>query len=333
MEQNDFLLYEKFFEGYVGRFDSNDEIVQKNIVLKRDHTYRVVEHIESIGMYLNLSEEDLYIAKTIALFHDIGRFYQFSYYRTFNDRMSENHADLSVKVLKKEGILDRISTQDKALILNAIAYHNRYKLPFDLSKRDLILSQLIRDADKIDILKVLTDHYENIEIDDNPALELFLPDDEMYNPLIVKDLLNHKNSNHEKIQTKYDQKLAVLSWIFDINFKISLQMIKERHYIDKILKVLPDNEEMDRVRITIDRYIDKQIPRQADLIDVYKIKDTLENSNIPCTVGQAENLWPDLSADKILNAETIAAIQEVEERNPDNHPGFESVDDMLKKLL
>lgn len=36
----------------------------------------------------------------IGLFHDVGRFYQFTVYRTFNDALSENHAKLGLKVIK-----------------------------------------------------------------------------------------------------------------------------------------------------------------------------------------------------------------------------------------
>jgi hypothetical protein len=168
-------------------------------------------------MHLNLNAGELLVAKTIALFHDIGRFYQFSHYKTFSDFASENHAKLSIKILEEEKILDTIPEQEKKLILKAISYHNVYKLPVKESKACLMFSQLIRDADKIDIFKVLTDYYVNIEKSDNPALEHHLPDDGTYNPLIVEDILNYRNSNQELIHTKYDQRLLTFlnQYIYD----------------------------------------------------------------------------------------------------------------------
>jgi len=249
------LSYETFFESYVERFNSQDAVIQKNIDLKIDHTYRVLSHITAIGEHLNFDAQELLIAKTIALFHDIGRFYQFSHYKTFNDFASENHAKLSIKILEEENILATIPTQDKALILKAIGYHNVYKLPIKESKTSLMFSQLIRDADKLDIFKVLTDYYVDIEKSNNPALEHHLPDDGTYNPLIIEDLLNYRNSHQKLISTKYDQRLLTLTWIFDINYNISLQMIKEKQYIEKTMKVLPNNKDMLQVEAALNQYI------------------------------------------------------------------------------
>jgi hypothetical protein len=254
LQSSNFLIYETFFKTYVKRFDSPDEVIQKNIELKRDHTYRVLDHITTIGVHLNLNDQEMLIAKTIALFHDIGRFYQFSHYKTFKDSESENHAKLSVKILETENILNTIPEQEKQLILKAIGYHNTYQLPIEESKTCLMFSQLIRDADKIDIFKVLTDYYSQLESNDNPTLEHHLPNDGTYNSLIIEDILNYRNSNHKMVRTRYDQRLLTLTWIFDINYNISLEMIRKRNYIEKTMKVLPNNEEMAHVQAAINQY-------------------------------------------------------------------------------
>lgn len=255
MQANNFSEFELFFNTYVKRFDSQDQVIHKNIELKKDHTYRVLDHISTIGVSLNLNAQELLVAKTIALFHDLGRFYQFSHYKTFDDFASENHAALSVRILETENILDAIPASEKDLILKAIDYHNRYQLPTQESETCLLFSKLIRDADKLDIFKVLTDYYVDIEKADNPALEHGLPNDGTYNPQIVDDILNYRNSNQDLIYTKYDQRLLTLTWIFDINYNISLELIKENHYIEKTMKVLPDNKDMEQVQAALNRYI------------------------------------------------------------------------------
>ena len=48
--------------------------------------------------HLQLSLHDVQLAEIMGLFHDVGRFRQYSIYKTFNDAQSEDHADLGLKV-------------------------------------------------------------------------------------------------------------------------------------------------------------------------------------------------------------------------------------------
>lgn len=255
MRESDYLYFQEFFKGYVKRFYSSDKNIQENIVLKEEHTYRVLEAMEKITESLELDKNSCLIAKITALFHDIGRFEQFTKYQTFSDAVSENHAELSIKVLEAEKVIDILSMEEKELIVKAVRYHNRHKLPIDESDRCIMFSKLVRDADKIDIFKVLTDYYEVLDEDPNPALEHNLSKDETYSLQIVEDIVNFKNSNKALVKTRYDMRLFVLTWIFDINYNISIEIIKEKNYIDKIFKVLPDNEDMDKVKIALNQYI------------------------------------------------------------------------------
>lgn len=257
MTKEDLLYFKDFFLNYVKNFHSKDETIQKNITLKKDHTMRVLENISIITKKLALDENSVLLAQTIALFHDIGRFYQLKKYKTFSDANSENHAELGLKVLEETKILDRLSKEDKTIIMKAIKYHNMYKLPTNEKKEHLFFSKLIRDADKIDIYKVLTDYYKELELglDLNPALEHNLPNTKTYSPIIIDDILNFRNSDSKLIKTRYDMRLLTLTWVFDVNFNISINLIKDRNFINKTLKVLPDNEDMTNVRLALHNYM------------------------------------------------------------------------------
>jgi len=86
---------EKQFKEYLKNFDTENEKNKLKIV----HTYGVVKASEYIARDLNLSEEDIYLAKLIALLHDIGRFKQIKLYDNFIDNMENNdHADYGVKI-------------------------------------------------------------------------------------------------------------------------------------------------------------------------------------------------------------------------------------------
>jgi HD superfamily phosphodiesterase len=105
MKKEDFLNLKAWFKDYVRSFHSEDTLILQNVRLKEEHTSRVCENSSRIAISEKLDEEDYYLAVTIALLHDIGRFEQISKYKTFHDSESENHALLGVRVLRSAGVL------------------------------------------------------------------------------------------------------------------------------------------------------------------------------------------------------------------------------------
>ena len=97
--------FRAWFDQYVKGFSSDDPEIQAGIKLKYAHTRRVCQNIFNIGKTLGLPEGDLHLAEAVALFHDVGRFRQYTVYHTFNDRRSENHALLGIKELEREQVL------------------------------------------------------------------------------------------------------------------------------------------------------------------------------------------------------------------------------------
>ena len=165
-----------WFKDYTRGFSSDDPVVQEGMNLKTDHTRRVCNAIVNIGESLDLSREDLCLAEASGLLHDIGRFEQYSRYRTFSDYRSEDHAALGVKVIKTNKILHRLESAIAQIILRAVEYHNRATLPVGEEERCLFFLKLLRDADKVDIWRVVTDYYRNAGNNRNHTLELDLPD-------------------------------------------------------------------------------------------------------------------------------------------------------------
>ena len=106
--------------------------------------------------------------------------------------------------------------EDKAVILEAIGYHNKYSLPNNLSEKNLLFCKLIRDADKLDIFNMLIDSYENLQLYENEAFEDFIDSNE-YQISFVEGIINKKKVLYNDVKTKADIKLLRISWIYDIN--------------------------------------------------------------------------------------------------------------------
>ena len=247
--------FKTWFAEYTKTFQSGTPEDQQNIEMKEAHTRRVCREILDIGNSLGLNGEDLHLAEVMALFHDIGRFEQYARYGTFSDLKSEDHAILGVKVLRKTGVLEVLDPSTADLIMRCIAYHNRAFLPEDESEQCLFFARLLRDADKLDILRVVTDYYQRETGDRNGAIELGLPDTPEISPEIYADLMAKKIVNIAYLKTLNDFKLLQMGWIFDVNFPRTFQLIRERHYIEMIRDALPRSEKISEIYSTVQFYL------------------------------------------------------------------------------
>lgn len=248
-----------WFSIYVQPFKHGDKNLQENIALKEKHTLQVCKEILNIGEQLGLNENELRLSEVIALFHDIGRFEQYARYKTFADHESENHAELSVKILKENKVLDQFDKSIQNLILRTILYHNRFALPEEETNTCLFFSKLLRDADKLDIWKVVTDYYNQNNGKRNSILELSLPDTAGFSDEVYKDMLNKRIVDVKHIKNLNDFKLLQMGWIFDINFAPTFQCMKMRHYLEMIRQVLPESEKIEKVFVIAQSYLDKKI--------------------------------------------------------------------------
>ena len=89
------------FKDYLKQYDLNNGMIQ----LKVKHTYGVISLSEYIANDLNLSKEDIELAKLIALLHDIARFEQAKEFGDFRDYKNLDHAELGVKILFEDNFI------------------------------------------------------------------------------------------------------------------------------------------------------------------------------------------------------------------------------------
>ncbi|MBN2034667.1 MAG: HD domain-containing protein [Deltaproteobacteria bacterium] len=228
-----------WFQSYTHGFSSDDPIVQENLDLKREHTWRVCEAIRDIGWSLDLSKEDLCLAEASGLLHDIGRFEQYRRYRTFSDYKSENHAALGARIIQAAGILAGLEPVAADIILRAVAYHNRADLPLEEKEPCLFFLKLLRDADKLDIWRVVTEYYRNARFRRNRTIELDLPDVDRVSKPVYEALMQGRLVQTADLKTLNDFKLLQIGWIYDINFPMTFNIIEEKKYLERILDALP----------------------------------------------------------------------------------------------
>lgn len=215
----------------------------EHILLKIEHTKRVCDEIEMLGKSIDLDQDALRLAYIIALFHDIGRFDQIATFKTFVDKDSVDHAQHGVAVLTGLALFDSFSDTVTNTILRAIEHHNKAYLP-DLPEEVLLYAKLIRDADKLDIYKVVTDYYQRTEPVENRVIQLGLPDTDGVSPAVAGDLLAQRIVLSEHLQNLNDFKLLQAAWIFDCNFPATYKEIKKRDYLGILKNQLPKTDQI-----------------------------------------------------------------------------------------
>lgn len=257
MTKEHLQLYKERFIEYARSFYTTDADEQKNILLKEKHTFNVCQNIAEISKSLNLKEYEINLAESIALFHDIGRFEQLRKYKTFKDNISVNHGDLGADILSETKILERLPEREFKIILHSIKYHNALKMP-DIKDDTLIFYlKLIRDADKLDIWRIFIAYFESSD-DMGSAAGLGLPDTSGYNSELLSNIYSKKMVSLSKVVNLNDFKIMQISWVFDLNFKLSFKLFNERGYI-RILSTLPQTDEIVKATGFIMEYLNYRI--------------------------------------------------------------------------
>ncbi|MCI8410851.1 MAG: HD domain-containing protein [Clostridia bacterium] len=254
----DFIKAQKMFKEYLKKYNLEDG----SIKLKIKHTYEVVKKSEYISKELELDEENIELAKLIALLHDIGRFEQVKQINDFSDSKSFDHADYGVEVLFNDNLIREFIEDSKydIIIKKAIYNHNKYQIEEGLNEVELLHSKIIRDADKLDNFRVKEkENFENIFPGKyNPETINY----EIVSPKVYKDFMNYQCIKLEDRKTQIDFWVCVIAFIFDLNFYISLQYIKDKNYIDILVdRIEYKNEEtkekMKQIRQCAKEYLER----------------------------------------------------------------------------
>ncbi len=255
----DFEYAKVSFKNYLKDYDSS----YGKIELKIRHTYGVVNASEYIAQKLSLDDEDIELAKLIALLHDIGRFEQIKRFDCFIDNKVTDHAILGNEILFKNNLI-RNFIKDKQyddIISKSILNHNRLNIENTLNDRELLHAKIIRDADKIDNFRVKsTDDFENII--DNANREILEHD--IITDKIFNDFMNNNVIIREDRKTYMDFWVSYIAFIFDFNYTVGLKYIQEMDYINKIInrlnyKNIDTKQKMEKIREHAIQYINNRL--------------------------------------------------------------------------
>ena len=257
----------KTFQEYTDRYDSTNP----KIKLKIDHTYRVADLCEQIAQSLELSAAEVDLAWLSGMLHDVGRFEQLRRYNTFSDAQSIDHARFAVELLYDEGLIadyvPEISTtelvsdartwrsmggvnefptaQSEDMPLSdilqtlriAIGEHSAYRIQKGLDERTRMFCQILRDADKVDIFRVICD---------TPMEEVYgFQTKDILRSAITPEVMQAFYEHHAVLRKlkkcPADYIVAHGSLTFELVYPESLRIAKEQGYLKQMMSFQSEN--------------------------------------------------------------------------------------------
>ena len=257
----------KTFQEYTDRYDSTNP----KIKLKIDQTYRVADLCEQIAQSLELSAAEVDLAWLSGMLHDVGRFEQLRRYNTFSDAQSVDHARFAVELLYDDGLIadyvPEISTtelvadartwrsmgganesptaQSEDIPLSdilqtlriAIGEHSAYRIQKGLDERTRMFCQILRDADKVDIFRVICD---------TPMEEVYgFQTKDILRSAITPEVMQAFYEHHAVLRKlkkcPADYIVAHGSLTFELVYPESLRIAKEQGYLKQMMSFQSEN--------------------------------------------------------------------------------------------
>ena len=229
------------FASYTRNYDPEDT----KIALKIAHTYRVADNCEQIAKSIGLTDEEVEFAWLSGMLHDIGRFEQVKRYNTFIDSESVDHAEFGADLLfGEEGLIsDYIDDRDwDAMLEIVIRQHNKYRMDETISGRTLVFCNILRDADKVDILRV------NIE---TPMEEIYNVTEEVLltsgvSEKVMEQVRERHAINRDIMESPVEHLIGHIALTFELVYEKSRELAKEQGYVLKMFEFPTRNESTKR---------------------------------------------------------------------------------------
>ena len=255
--------YKKILDDYANKYINLMEKKEDKTLIsfKLSHTYRVTSNMEKIAKSCNLNEHDMFIAKVIGMYHDIGRFKQYFVYKTYDDKKSVNHAIYSTEVLKENDILRDFNEEDRNIIYKSIYYHTVYKIEAideELTKNEVFFLKMIRDADRLDIYDSMANRVPNMSKEEQYIWynERDLDGDVSDN--IYNQIKEKVSPSMKECSSVAESIFARFSWVFsDFSFKEAINIIVEGKYFEKVYNYMKKSNKINELYLFIMDYIQK----------------------------------------------------------------------------
>ena len=243
----------RLYDEYVDTYRDADGKLSSLMRLKRIHTGFVVKNAEAIADGERFDAATREAALAAALLHDTGRYEQLKLYNTFRDADSVDHAVFSHDIVKEKGWLEQVvpDAHVRDAILKAVLYHNRREIPEGLDALTEACSHTVRDADKLDIFRVLEDQVQNTDWRSDSRAFWNLGTQLPPSPVVVDCIEKGRPVAYQDIKSLADFVLIQVGWMLSgLHYATSRRICRERNHLEfrrRFLHELTDDPSIDRL--------------------------------------------------------------------------------------
>lgn len=241
----------RLYDEYVDTYREEGSALPSMMQLKRAHTGFVVKNATLIADGEGFDGLTREVALSAALLHDTGRYEQLKRFNTFKDSDSVDHAVFSHDIVKEKGWLEKVGSPRPDAILAAVLYHNRRDLPEGLDPVTLAASHTVRDADKLDIFRVLQDQIANTDWRSDSRAFWNLSPTLPPNPVVVECIENRQPVDYQNIKSLSDFVMIQVGWMVSgLHYATTRRLCAERGHLEyrrRFLHELTDDPSIDRV--------------------------------------------------------------------------------------
>jgi putative nucleotidyltransferase with HDIG domain len=221
------------------------------IELKLEHSLKVLENAEQIIVGEGMTGDEADLCRLAALYHDIGRFPQFKKYKTFRDRESVNHARLGVLTLRSLPLPGALPAGHWKIVRLAVAMHNAKAIRPTAPAALITPVMVVRDADKLDIFRVILEHFANDPPPNSAVTHGLMSDPDEYTEAVYQAVMNAGMCDYRDMRYVNDFKLLLISWLYSMRYATSLSLAKARNYPERIFSLLPNDDRIMQLKNTI----------------------------------------------------------------------------------
>ena len=238
------------YRAYVDTFRDPDGRLPEMLQLKLDHTLGVVADARRIMAGEGWPEPLCVLGEACALLHDAGRYSQIREFGTFQDSRSIDHARRGVEVIERERWLAPLPDDERKEVLASVALHNRKEVPASLKAEAAELTHMVRDADKLDIFRVMEVAIADGSLERNPEIAWDLQTNGLPSPELVDAVSRGRAVSYTWIKSLSDFVLIQVGWLNGgMHFRTALQLARERRVLEfreAYLKTLTGDAGVDR---------------------------------------------------------------------------------------
>ena len=217
--------------------------------LKRIHTDMVVANAHAIAQGEGFDAATAAVCEAAALLHDTGRYEQIRRYGTFRDSESVDHAVFSHDIVRDLGWLDECVPCERQATLDAVLFHNRREVPDGLDALTRTAAYTVRDADKLDIFRVLEERVATTDWRNDCAAFWNLPVRAAPNPAVLDAIRNGRAVDYQDIRTLADFVLIQVGWMVSgLEYATTRRLAAQRKHLDfrrRFLHELTDDHAID----------------------------------------------------------------------------------------